>query len=465
MKLAILAGLVSLGFQNVPVSEVGEFYEELAGVRVMVHPEIQDTVVTVRAFRPLPQPEALQWVEESLRLEGVGFEREAGRIVWRSIPRPKSSEVIEEAERIVFRFLPVSEFVQAMTHSSPTSPTMTTGQTYPSNFSTVPLGNVPLGMVQMPQQITQTQLPPSGIGGFAEVLGVRMVADTAGNAVTLYGTRAAREAVKKLAVQMDVDPAMIELEVVIAEYAITDGQSVGVDWSQVFNQATESLKLAGTVRGASLIDLAQVRSGASALYGGEGLTVFGQISNDYSAVLQALSKLEDFRILQRPKLQTANHKAATIYVGERVPIPGRTVTETASVVTTEYLPIRLEVAVTPHVMAGGKIRLDFKQTKNDVTGFSEVAGDSLPNISEQGVESIVVGADEQTVFLGGLRTKRDRETVTGIPGLNRLPVLRSVFGSVKRSVEIKEIVVFVTPRIRRGVEEIPAMDLGRFFKP
>lgn len=463
MQLAMLA-LVTLSFQNVPVSEVGQVYEELSGVRVMVHPEVQDNEVTVRAFRPLEQSAALKWIEDSLRLEGIGFERTKEAVVWRSVPKVQGEETRDDAERLVFRFLPVSEFMDSITQvqSMTTLPTRLPVQqstTYGATTTT------PLGMVNVPGTDAMMQsapMPLSG-GGIADALGVRVVQDVAGNAVTLYGPKVGREALKKVALQMDVDPAMIELEVTIAEYALSDGSSVGVDWSQIFTQATDGLRLAGSIRGANLADLAQVRAGANALYGGEGLTLYGQVGQDYSAVVQALSKLEDFRILQRPKLQTANHKAATIYVGERVPVPGRTVTETASVVTTDYLPVRLEVSVTPHLMEGGKIRLDFKQTKNDVTGFSEVSGNSLPNISEQGVQSIVVARDSETVFLGGLRTKRDTETITGVPGLNKLPVLKYVFGSVKRGVETKEIVVFVRPKV--GREPVKAMDLTHFFKP
>lgn len=465
MNLAVLAGLVTLSFQNVPVSEVGQVYEELSGVRVMVHPEVQDTEVTVRAFRPLEQSAALKWIEESLRLEGIGFERTTGSVVWRSVPKVQGDETRHDVERVVFRFLPVSEFVEAISQGQamttlPARDPVSQGGSFGISQTT------PLGMVPVPSSPTPLQgsMPLSG-GGMADTLGVRVVQDVAGNAVTLYGPKAGREALKKVALQMDVDPAMIELDIMIAEYALSDGSSVGVDWSQVFTQATDGLKLAGSIRGASLVDLAQVRSGSNALYGGEGLTLYGQVGRDYTAVVQALSKLEDFRILQRPKVQAANHKAATIFVGERVPVPGRTVTETASVVTTDYLPVRLEVAVTPHLMEGGKIRLDFKQSKNDVTGFSEVSGNTLPNISEQGVQSIVVARDNETVFLGGLRTKRDTETTTGIPGLRRVPVLKYVFGSVKKGVETKEVVVFVTPRIARGGSDVRAKDLTKLFTP
>jgi general secretion pathway protein D len=444
MIFAVLVGVVSLQFEASPVQEVADAYEECTGLRVMVYPELAQKRVTVRAMRSMAAHEAAQWIRDALELEGVEIVQERGRTYMRA-----KVEAFE-CERYTFRSLPVVEFLSAI--GAGNQPQFSGPQANATQAMVV-------GEILSPGSSRGTPGAPDGVqgglavapmqqGGILGAFGLRVVPDYASNAITCYGQKAGREKLLVMAREMDQDPAMVELEVIIAEYTFNDSKSVGVDWAQVFNQATESLRLAGTIRGASLIDLAQVRSGSPALFGGEGLTVFGQVSKDYTAVLQALAKLENFRILQRPKLQTLNHKEANIFVGERVPIPGRTVTETASVSTTEYLPVRLELTVTPHLLSGGKIRLDFKQSKNDITGFSEVSGDQLPNISEQGVQNIVVGGDAETVFLGGLRTRRDTETTTGVPGLVKVPGLRVLFGSRKKGVDTKEILLFVTPRVR-----------------
>lgn len=464
MFLAVLVGVVSLQFEASPVQEVADVYEVCTGLRVMVHPEIADRRVTVRAMRPMSAEEAAAWIQDSLVLEGVEIVEERGRVYFRQSVEPL------ECERYVFRSLPVVEFLSAIGAGNQPQfigPQGGIGQRVEAEILSPGVSRgAPAGPSGLPGELASA---PAQVGGILAAFGLRVVPDYASNAIACYGAKEGRVKLLQMARDMDQAPEMVELEVVIAEYTFNDSKSVGVDWSQVFNQATESLRLAGSIRGASLIDLAQVRSGSPALFGGEGLTVFGQVSKDYTAVLQALAKLENFRILQRPKLQTLNHKEANIFVGERVPIPGRTVTETASVRTTEYLPVRLELTVTPHLLSGGKIRLDFRQSKNDITGFSEVAGDTLPNISEQGVQNIVVGGDAETVFLGGLRTRRDTETTTGVPGLVKVPFLRSIFGSRKKGVDTKEILLFVTPRVRaydearRAPEPDGATDISTLF--
>lgn len=455
MNLLTFLGVVSLSFQGAPISDVADVYEEVTGRKVMVYPELSEKLVTVRAYKPLPAQDAAEWIRKSLELEGVAIEEKDGRTYFRQGMAPVPDADAVDSSRYVFRFLPLQDFLQAVG-------AMGNG----SGFTEPPLARAGMGVSEAQRSIEAAvtnpaefnggastgraaSAPAAQLGGLLASLGVRVIPDHAGNAALFYGPRQGREKLEAMAREMDINPEMIEMEVTIAEYTVTDETSVGVDWSQVFTQATEALKVAGTIRGASLVDLAQVRGGSPALFGGEGLTVFGQVNQDYTLVLQALSKLENFRIVQRPKLQTANHKEANIFVGERVPIPGRTTTETASVQTTEYLPVRLEVRVTPHLLAGGKIRLDFKQSKNDITGFSEVGGDILPNISEQGVENIVLSRDNETVFLGGLRTRRTTKTATGIPGLTKVPVLRSLFGSTRRNLETKEILLFVTPRVSK----------------
>ncbi|QIF02775.1 hypothetical protein [Roseimicrobium sp. ORNL1] len=461
MIFAVLVGVVSLQFEASPVQEVADAYEECTGHRVMVYPELAERRVTVRAMKPMSASDAATWIRDALELEGVEVIEDRGRVTFR-----RRVEALD-AERFVFSALPVVEFLSAIGAANQSQVISSQGSSMQARLESE---------IVSPGQTAfspEMPVPAQGVGsagsmqagGILGAFGLRVVPDYASNAITCYGTKEGRTKLLRMAKEMDQPPAMVKLDVCIAEYTFNDSQSIGVDWSQVFTQATESLRLAGTIRGASLIDLAQVRNGSPALFGGEGLTLFGQVSEDYTVIIQALAKLENFRILQRPKLQTLNHKEANIYVGERVPIPGRTTTETATVRTTEYLPVRLDVTVTPHLLAGGKIRLDFKQSKNDITGFSEVGGDSLPNISEQGVENIVVSGDGETVFLGGLRTRRDTNTTTGIPGLIRVPGLRAVFGSRKKGVETKEILLFVTPRVGASEESrrspLPAAAAGK----
>jgi type II secretory pathway component GspD/PulD (secretin) len=92
--------------------------------------------------------------------------------------------------------------------------------------------------------------------------------------------------------------------------------------------------------------------------------------------------------------------------------------------TTEYIPVRLQLDITPHIFNNREVMLEFKQQNNDVSGFTTISGNRVPNISEQGMQNSLIVPDRTAVMLGGLITERDSNDKTGLPFLVRVPFLR-----------------------------------------
>jgi general secretion pathway protein D len=57
------------------------------------------------------------------------------------------------------------------------------------------------------------------------------------------------------------------------------------------------------------------------------------------------------------------------------------------------------------------------------------------------------------VLLGGLIQQAESNTDTGVPGLNRVPVLGRLFGDTRRNRNRTELIVLITPRVIRGGED------------
>jgi len=57
------------------------------------------------------------------------------------------------------------------------------------------------------------------------------------------------------------------------------------------------------------------------------------------------------------------------------------------------------------------------------------------------------------VLLGGLIQQDESNTDTGIPGLNRIPILGRLFGTTSRGRNRTELIVLITPRVIRGSED------------
>jgi type II secretory pathway component GspD/PulD (secretin) len=91
--------------------------------------------------------------------------------------------------------------------------------------------------------------------------------------------------------------------------------------------------------------------------------------------------------------------------------------------------------------------LEFKQQNNDVSGFTTISGNQVPNISEQGMHNSLIIPDQATAMLGGLITERDTNNKRGLPFLVRIPVLKHLFGNTNIKKERREMMIFVQPRI------------------
>jgi general secretion pathway protein D len=59
----------------------------------------------------------------------------------------------------------------------------------------------------------------------------------------------------------------------------------------------------------------------------------------------------------------------------------------------------------------------------------------------------------QTVLLGGLIQQDEGTSDTGIPGLNRIPIIGRLFGSTSRHRNRTELIVLITPRVIRSSSE------------
>jgi general secretion pathway protein D len=92
------------------------------------------------------------------------------------------------------------------------------------------------------------------------------------------------------------------------------------------------------------------------------------------------------------------------------------------------------------------VALDIKQEVNEV-GAPEPPPINSPRFTKREAETSVVLLNNQTLVLGGLIQNRRTFIRTGIPFLNRIPVLGYLFGSTEEKIEKTELLLLVTPRV------------------
>ncbi|TLD71294.1 hypothetical protein FEM03_07120 [Phragmitibacter flavus] len=277
---------------------------------------------------------------------------------------------------------------------------------------------------------------------------------------------------EQLADELDVRPKQILLSVIIGEFTVGEDFNFGLDWIRTLENVGNDSLLGGVLntQGTAFTDISQLGGAADFLPALDGLTVYGQIGKHWNVFLQTLEKTERFHILQKPTITTLNHQSATIYIGQQLAIPGETLSSVNNLdsgntirSTTQYIPVRLQLDITPHIYNNNEVMLEFQQQNNDISGFTTISGNQIPNISEQGMRNRLIVPDRTTVMLGGLITERDRKAKSGLPFLVRIPVVKHLFGSTNKTKERRELMIFVQPRILNdGADHIQEQtDLNR----
>src|SRR5260370_24494274 len=99
-----------------------------------------------------------------------------------------------------------------------------------------------------------------------------------------------------------------------------------------------------------------------------------------------------------------------------------------------------------------------------VTGQSNIGGISQPIIGQRKIEHEIRLKDGEANLLGGIMEDEKTKSMSGIPGLAQIPILKYLFGQTTQDHSENEIIFAIVPHIIRGTEvsEINqrAIDIG-----
>ena len=157
-----------------------------------------------------------------------------------------------------------------------------------------------------------------------------------------------------------------------------------------------------------------------------------------------LSALEDEgtgEIVSQPKVLTSDKQKASIKTGTEIPYQNATSSGATSV---QFKEAVLKLEVTPQITPDGRIVMDINVNQDSV-------GDLLPTgepaIDVTQVETKAIVGDGQTLVLGGLFQMETFNTAEKVPLLGDIPYLGRLFRRNLDSLEKREILIFITPKI------------------
>ncbi|MGH9528891.1 MAG: cohesin domain-containing protein [Terriglobales bacterium] len=177
------------------------------------------------------------------------------------------------------------------------------------------------------------------------------------------------------------------------------------------------------------------------------------------ATATALFSDSNSKLIQNPQIRCVDGQKASLKIGERIPIatgsfqPGIGGVGINPLVNTQfqYTDVGVNVDITPRVHADGDVTLKVTMDISAVDSYSNIGGISQPVIGQRKIEHEVRLREGEANLLGGMLEDSQTRSLSGIPGLSQIPILKYLFGQTATERRQTETVFVLIPHIVRGI--------------
>jgi general secretion pathway protein D len=176
-----------------------------------------------------------------------------------------------------------------------------------------------------------------------------------------------------------------------------------------------------------------------------------------SGMLQAVLSDSGTKVLQSPEIRSVDNQKASIKIGEKEPIasgsfqPGVAGVGINPLVNTQFtfIDVGVNVDLTPQVHENNEVSMHLEIEISSVISNVNLGGIEQPVISQEKVIHDIRMKDGEVSLLAGLRQDQDSTTVTGIPGLSSIPVIKWLFSSKTINKSSSDLLIAIIPHIVR----------------
>jgi type IV pilus assembly protein PilQ len=256
-------------------------------------------------------------------------------------------------------------------------------------------------------------------------------------------------AIEAVLKQLDLETNQIMIEAKLVQVDHQAIQELGVNWQAStgpgmgWNTNASGLGNGNGILGAGPFSGGKiVNNSAIKATAGQQSIAFGLLDGNLGVAISHLLSTYKGEVLASPQITTLDNKEARIFMGDQVPILSK---DQAGNALVTYVEAGTELVVTPQITAPDRVLLTLKPKKNNYS-YDANAG---VVIKKQEALTTVVVSDGETVVIGGLVSKEDIKSETGVPLLKDIPFVGALFRYTRTEVVKKDLVIFVTPRIVR----------------
>ena len=159
-----------------------------------------------------------------------------------------------------------------------------------------------------------------------------------------------------------------------------------------------------------------------------------------------------------------DNEEASFLSGQEIPVTTGEVLGSANsnpFRTIERQEVGVRLHVRPQITEGDTIRLLIEQEVSSVAGtVNDDTTDLITNKRE--IQTTVLADNGEIIVLGGLIQQEDEDSVSGVPGLSRVPGVGRLFRSEGTQTRRTNLMVFIRPTIIRSEDDMRAVTEHRY---
>ncbi len=269
---------------------------------------------------------------------------------------------------------------------------------------------------------------------------IQIIAEPNTNSVIINGPAKLIQTLKTVIQQLDIKPAQLLIEALIAELDESDFKNLGLEWGTV-DQTSHAPDT--------------FRPGFAVLNSHVSIRQF-------EARIYALARQKRANILSTPSVVVLDNRQAKILIGKQVSVATSSYPNNAAGTTTaspytnfDRVNVALHLYVRPQITNGTGIQLQIDQGNNTLASpIDELKPNTFPVFNISAIVTSVHVHSGDIVVLGGLAQDSVSNDNNNLPIIGEIPGIGRLFQRTLTQREKKVLMVFIRPHILKNEHDV-----------
>ena len=273
---------------------------------------------------------------------------------------------------------------------------------------------------------------------------IQIIAEPNTNSIIINAPATLIRSLRSIIRQLDIKPAQLLIEAMVAELSENDFNSLGIEWGSIDQQT----KTPNSFRPGFAI----INSKTSI--------------NQFQAQIYALANAHRANILSTPSVVVLDNRQAKILIGKQVSVASSSYPNNAQgnaagspFTTFDRVNVALHLYVRPQITHGKGIQMQIDQGNDTLDTPNPANVGATPTFNISSIVTSVHVESGDIVVLGGLAQDRLTNDTVSVPILGDIPGIGRLFQHTIHDREKRVLIVFIRPRIlKRELDALQVTD-------